>query len=271
VKSIADPAKRTELMEEVVGVIAQTDPDGVMAFTRIHAPELLGEKGLPEGIIEAWKSGIPEVAARRLADAGVTTELSEVAVRWAKKDNVAAMNWAQGLTEPEQREQALIGVFSVWASKDFDQALTAALEYEAGPIADNVLDAILDKWPAKDVATIQARAASLPEGPVRVKGYGVIASKLAQESATNAANWLAGLPISPEKDEAMAKFAIAAVSKHGAAAMEWAGAIENPARRETALRTALGEWFRNEPVAAYRWTLTSDIMLPDEKQALLKP
>jgi hypothetical protein len=271
VKSIADPAKRAELMEQVVGVIAQMDPVGVLAFTRVHAPELLGEKELPQAILDAWKSGVPEDAARRLVEAGNTSELHEVAVRWAKKDKDAAMKWAQGLTEPEQREQALIGVFTLWASKDFDQALAAALEDEAGPIAGNVLDAVLNRWPTKDVAAIQARAASLPAGPVRVKGYGVIANKLAQENATTAAEWLAGLPISQEKDEAMAKFAITAVKKHGAAAMDWAGAIENSAKRETTLKAALGEWFRNEPFAAYQWTLTSDVMLSDEKQALLKP
>ena len=271
VKSIADPAKRTELMEQIVGVIAHNDPDGVIAFTRIHAPELLSGKELPEEILEAWKSGIPEDAARRLAEAGITDELREVAVRWARKDQPAALKWAQGLTEPGQREQALIGVFALWASNDFDKALGVALANEAGPISEKVLDAILAKWPAKDVAGFQTRAASLPNGPGRVKVYGLIANKLAQENATTAANWLAGLPISQEKDEAMAKFAVAAVTKHGAAAMEWAGAIENPAKRESALKTALGEWFRNEPGAAYQWILTSDGMLPEEKQALLKP
>jgi hypothetical protein len=271
VKGVADPGKRKELMEKVVGVMAKLDPDGVVAFTRVHAPELLGDKGLPEAIVEAWKNGIPEDAARRLAEAGDTTELRDVAVRWAKKDQGAAMKWAQGLAEPEQRKQALIGVFSLWATKDFDKALVAAIENDDGQTSGHVLDAVLDSWPAKDVASFQGRAASLPNGPVRVKGYGVIANKLAQQNATTAAEWLLSLPISAEKDEAMSKFAVAAVGKHGAAAMEWAGAIGEPAKRESALRAALGEWFRNDPAAAYRWTFTSDIMLADEKQALLRP
>ncbi len=270
-KSIADPEKRRELMESVVGVMAKLDPDGVVAFTRTHAPELLGEKGLPSVILDAWKSGAPEDAARRLVEAGDSSAvLHNVALRWAAKDRVAALKWAKELTDPEQRAQAMTAVFSHWAAKDFDGALAAVMESEEGAHGGRVLDAVLDSWPASDVASFQARAAGLPSGPARVRGYGVIANRLARDNPASAAEWLGKLPVSEEKDEALSKFAIAAVSQHGGAAMEWAETIDDPAKRRDTLRAALDQWFRDQPVAAFQWIVTPDEMTTAEKQALMK-
>ncbi len=270
-KSIADTEKRREMMEAVVGVMAKLDPNGVVAFTRTHAPELLGEKGLPPVILNAWKDGAPEEAARRLVAAGDSTAvLHDVALRWAAKDQTAAMKWAKELANPEQRTQAMKAVFSQWASKDFDSALAAVMESEGDSRGGPVLEAVLNHWPERDLKSFESRAAALPNGPIKVRGYGVIANKLANDNPASAAEWLGKLPVSEEKDEALSKFAVAAVGKHGAAAMEWAEVIDDPAKRRETLRTALDQWFRSEPAAAYQWMLTSDAMTTQEKEALLR-
>jgi len=269
-RGLQDKKVREDALEKLLETLAIRDPEGALAFARLHAPELLPEDKLPDWFAKGLKNADPQEAAERFARFGDAGNMAHVVGRWAAKDREAAMKWADALDDAKQRQEALSSVFSIWSEKEFSAALAAFDRTKRdGANLSGTAGQFVERWPANDLSGLQKWAGRLEEGPEQTEAYRRLGYRFSRADLDGGAKWLESLPKGEARDGAIEQFAMGAVEKDGAAALQWALSVGDADKRRDAMKRVTQEWFRVDAAAAFEWLQHSTDMTAEEKRRVL--
>ena len=171
--TLQEPARGTE-PAAAEGPRTQTDVPADFALTSdaiervlAAAPQHRRDLVLSELLARLVNYDAP--AAARIAERETAEYLREVALRvvaqaWARRDAVAALNWAGSLSEQGERDAALENAALELAKSRPQQALQALDRRSAPRSPDPTLQGVVQQWAANDFAAAYAWAESQPDG-----------------------------------------------------------------------------------------------------------
>ncbi len=233
--AIDDPALRRSAQWSVLSALALSSPDEWVAAIKAD-PSLARNYGGAAGSYAAeWAMDDPAAAAKGVMQLPADMQksgLAAIAKVWAGKDRAAATAWAQSLTDPQQRNQALAAIAGGIAAQDPDAALAslasltpaarrAGLASVFSTLADLDFDAALVKatsltdpadrkaalallagggsgemnyYISRSPEQLNAVLATLPSGSLRNNALNQLGNQLAGCSREEAAAILAGYP-----------------------------------------------------------------------------
>ncbi|MCO5068508.1 MAG: hypothetical protein M9910_07490 [Kiritimatiellae bacterium] len=219
------------------------------------------------------------------AGEGRINALRATASRWADKNLEAALTWAQGLSDPEDRDPAMETVLWSLAVEDPWRALDlAARTLDADPLERTVARIMqrigdLDSQKASEVLKL------LPSGPTQTHIALDLARSFASDSPTSALAWVATLSASEMRTLALnnildvwietapleaadyvsrmaagAEQIVAArhfAERYGSLnpqdAVRWAQSLHSETARNEAVVGAVNGWAQQDAAAAARW------------------
>lgn len=232
--AIDDPTLRRTAQGTFLSALAMASPDDWVAAVTAD-PALARQYGGSGAFAAEWAMDDPAAAARRIMQLPADMQKSglvTIAKVWAGKDRAAATAWAQSLTDPQQRNQALAAIAGGIASQDPDAALAslatltpgahrAGLAAVFGTMGDLDFEAALAKastladpadrkaalsllagggngdmsnYSSRSPEQLNAVLATLPSGAPRNNALNQLGSQLAGCSREEAAGILAGYP-----------------------------------------------------------------------------
>jgi hypothetical protein len=146
-------------------VLTSDDVERALADAPPHRDLVLSE-------LLARLVGFDAQAAARVAERETSEYQREVALRvvaqsWARRDAIAAVNWATSLSEPQERDAALENAALELAASRPQLALRALERRSATRSPDATLAGVVQQWAAIDFAAAYAWAESQPPGSDR--------------------------------------------------------------------------------------------------------
>jgi len=149
----------------------------------------------------------------------------------SQKDPQAALQWASGLPDEKQRQDAIQRTLGYVAGSNPQQAIAMLNSLGMGNNAAAVGN-VVDNWARNDLTTVSDWVKKLPDGDVRDNALGKVASRYAGDE--------------PET------------------AVAWAQAIADPKARTSAIESVVRTWKRHDAQAATAWVAAST--LPEESK-----
>ncbi len=263
-------AERDAAAEAIARAFVKQDADGALAWAR-SLPGPVGEKAARDAL--QTLSHIDSAKAAQLlirnADAAQAPEWAVVmAESWAETEPEKAFHWSLSLPR-ELSADAATSSAKVWATRDFNAALTAA-EGMSGDARANALRGIADVTDARDVGKVLPSVESLPEGTARAAALSNLVFAWADKSPAEASQWLARQPQGLSRDAAVGSLARRVMETEPESAMEWAATINDATERQHQLRELTGKWLEKDPPAARQWVQQSTRLAPEDRATLLE-
>ena len=152
---LGDPVARETLISSLAGQWSNNDPEAALAwFDQLPAEDRDQVGG---NIAQSLSYAMPDKAAEwfdRLVDAAAGDEeklrsmahsASNIASQWAQHDPQAAVQWADGLEDPQMRSDALGRVASTWVQFDPLGTSTWLREIPEGDVRDNAAEQLVSQ------------------------------------------------------------------------------------------------------------------------------
>ncbi len=128
--------------------------------------------------------------------------LSEVVVsHWGKVDFEAAMAWANGLTDPDDRERGLVGLAQTRAESDAAAAAAWARDSLEGPVRAKAIQESLIRWTGSDPAAAAAWIDQLGEPAVVDATFDTVAMAWLRKDEAKATQWIATSPVDQRRKD----------------------------------------------------------------------
>ncbi|MES2568801.1 MAG: hypothetical protein V4710_01950, partial [Verrucomicrobiota bacterium] len=301
-RTIRDPQQKMMLYSILLGQWAENDPKGALAYAqqKLDSKSILN-MGISSSILGSWARRDPNAAwnwfeneqtgeenerARMASIGSIFTGMAgnnlDVAFgRLASLDestrNMALGGIAGSATDdasrrrlldrsvglpPEQRATIQQAVAARWSFTDPDAAVqwirSLPLE-EQKPLRNSAGSTLMMMNPALG-AELMIENVEPKEKP---QVYDRIVGRWASQEPRAAGEWLLKQPQGPELDNARRTFATIVSSRDPAAAMDWAGSVQNPVQREQSIGQVFQIWRSKDAAAAE--TALSATGLPPEK------
>lgn len=227
------------------------------------------------------------VARVAAAPAGESHEnaLRAIASVWSTTDFSAALNWAQNLADPTEREPALETVLHTLSMHDPLRAIEIARDALTGSALQRTLAEAMRTLTATDPSSAAALVPLLPAGETQTTAALDLSRALAERDPAQALAWIgtlpngdaralaltnaldawsghdpvaagryvAQMPAGPAQDAAAARLARTLGGSNPNDAAVWAQALTSETARSAAFVAIGSAWAQNDAPAAARW------------------
>lgn len=229
-----------------------SDIPQLLAFVDSRMPKFMRQRlRLNFNLLSRWAKNDPKAAMAYAQGLSNLQErqyaISEVGGGWAKIDPTAAAAWARQLPEGRLRKQVLGSVISTMAGIN-PQAAYQLLQ-ASGPNYGAAYS-LFSTWAAQDPAAAAAQAATLPSYQERSQVYGAIALKWAQSDPQAAIAWATSLPNERDKRNTVSSIVSGWAQNDVNAALAWVKALPKGQTKDDALRSLGPVWAQTDPQAA---------------------
>ena len=245
--------ERSNLYQNIVSSWGQSDPGGALRWVR-SLPEREGRYAIshllssmvvedPSAAAAIWKS-LPRSQQR--------TSMAQLTGSWAQNDLDGALAFARGLENPQDRKSA---IQSCTGSLSFEDPAKIDSIFSQLPAGPNRVDAMrqfaMNRSNQGENEAAVAWMRTLPEQD-RTAVLGGIREDYRDMQSGEAKEWAALLKENPgsARSDFLQKVASAMASDDPAAAVKWAGSLEDAAQQKTALQSALYRWAQDKPADA---------------------
>lgn len=180
------------------------------------------------------------VAAARIADLLVESPLrprilSAVARAWTDQNRSHALDWAQTLPDPNERETVLVEIFSRISQSDPAEAVRLRQQLATDPVDDAELTNLAQRWAESDLSAVLGWTDSLPPGTQRDQLHARAAFIQSQSNPAEAAQLvLDRIPRGDAQAEALISVVHQWARRDFAAASAWVERIPDAVLRERA-------------------------------------
>lgn len=217
-----------------------------------HLPEAFRAKAL-ETVVVAWAEIDPSAAAA-FALAEVPATMTDVIARWMRRDEAAAESWVRGLSDPDLRDKAYLGMSGVFQQINFAKSIRAAEEIQNPAIRDKALGRLATSAAKINFDQGAEILRKIGDPAVRDGSLSLIVAIISRDQPRRA---MAAIDLIA--DPAKRTAAIDSFLSHGAhgdpeAALEMLGRL-GKVESIQAQRVAAG-FAQKDPVAAATWALT---------------
>lgn len=283
---IRDTRERNQAVESVMAEWAQKEPTAALDWVLAHG----SEPGTSDIVQQAFTMvGVerPDLAAAYIAklDDGSSRDgiISQVAMRWAGEDRVAAQKWAMSLDDndrtlalegmvnslsyddpmaalelakaiddPLQRTRSVGNVITSIADRDPDDAWKRVQELEPGKEKDEVVATIVSSLARTNPMAAAEALTDVEDNPSLLRASGDVAREWAAIDPQSALRWLERMPEGEAKTYASSTLAGTWVGNDPEAAAAWADThASTKTRRDLAV-----SWAQSDPQSAVEWAMT---------------
>src|SRR2546422_3932619 len=210
--AVADPARRSEILDEVSRLVEPSDlPEAFRRAEDLVRGDL--REQFRGALLARWAAFDPKAAVEtaqtiRHAQCRQTVTL-KLLDTWAEKDPEGAIAWAEALAASVSREQALLVVLRKMASTD--PAAAAARAGRLGASLQTVKAVIAAEWGKKNPRAAMAWVKGLPEKG-KAAAYAGLVPAIAPLDPAAAADLVTSMPAAEYKQQVVSDLAA-----------EWAG------------------------------------------------
>lgn len=297
-----DGAQYTEALFVVLAGLGKKDPARAVGLAREMANtreqqaiySLLFDQAVHTDIRTALNllELVPEGQSRDNA-------LRAVAAGWAGQDVLAALDWAQGLSNPAERATAVEATLIIRAKRDPRRTVDLAQQLLTGDALERALTEAMKNLTEQDPQAAGEVVMRLPEGVVKTRFTLEVVRALAQQQPATALAWInslppgqvqqlalnnvldfwsandprsaaeyvAQMPGGPDQDLAAAHLAKSLGATDPASAVRWAASLQGSARTAAFVSIASG-WAQKDPSAATRWAAALPVDNPARADAI---
>ena len=230
---------------------------------------------------------------------GRDNALRALAVGWADRDILAALDWAKGLTDPAEGATAIEATLIIRAKRDPRRTVDLAQQLLTGDALDRTLTEAMKNLIEQDPRAAGEMVVRLPEGGVKTRATLEVVRALAAEQPATALAWIkslppgqlqqlalnnvldfwsatdprsageyvAQMPEGPDQDVAATHFAKNFGAADPSNAVRWAESLKSSARTAALVSIASG-WAQKDPSAATQWAAALPIDNPARADAI---
>ncbi len=215
-QGLTDPALRSSALRNTISTIAQSDPARATALAMAR----------PAG-------------ERRNLMTGIAGSMADT-------DGPGAIAWAQGLTDPGERQRCLAAVASSSGSSDISTAQTAAMLLPPGAVRNETLQDVARMLGWNDPQAGKDWLLTLKPNEQALVMRGIV-GPLAEVDEEAAEKLASGLPPSGDNGWAWRNIASGKALKDPQAALTWSGTLETEQARLAATASIFEQWASHSP------------------------
>jgi hypothetical protein len=184
----------------------------------------------------------------------------------------SALELARSPHADSSREEWMTTIVGSWTRSQPDSAPDLATAFLNQGVRGRAFQSLLEGWAVSAPNTLAEFAFQLPAGPERAAAFHLALESWTRKEPLGAAEWI-GLRLgkAPEFDAALATLLTHAdgVFCPPETAVEWAGAINDPSLRLSALTSVVKTWAANDGPAALRYIQNGAPVDSTEHETLL--
>jgi len=189
-----EAAAKSELAEALDAALKESDPEArEKAIAQVAWDAIDIDRKISEKAFQALTPGSEE--SRKL--------VAHFAMRLADEDPEGALEWARGLEDAAERDDALGRIAAVIAGTDPMRAADLAKEVPEGPMRDRTVVQVVQRWSQAAPSEAGKWVAELPDGPARRGSLINLAKTWTDTDAAGFANWASKQEL-PEMTSAVA-------------------------------------------------------------------
>jgi hypothetical protein len=181
---------------------------------------------------------------------GEHSAFNSVAQEYAQQDAQAAVAWAQKLSDPQSRKQALLGAVAGWAMKQPTEAAAFVSALPSGEGKSQAVGQVAQWWARADPEAALKWLGQVPNVTAQQEALKRVLDSEAIQFAGQAAEVIASLPASPAKLELFGKLAENWARFNSEGALAWARDLNDAKGREAALKALVGPWAETDAKGA---------------------
>lgn len=238
--------------EGAMEVLRKKDPETAAALLeKFPQPELKRERWR---LVEHLAEQDPQQAlqyANRFASAGLGTEgFGVLAGSWFKKDQTAALAWAESYQGPGETEVKQVMLRRV-AEDDPLKAVDLMSKLPGGGSAmGKAAGDVAEHYAKEDLPAATAWVEGLAQGPARAAAEESLVSFWVKSEPLQAAEWIDKMPAGQSRDNSAIRLISAIRRRYPQEAFEWAGSLQNPEQRTKMEEDVIKDWREQDPDAA---------------------
>jgi hypothetical protein len=177
--------------------------------------------------------------------------VSNVAMRYARSDNAAALAWADALPA-ETRTSAFSGIAYTWTQQDPKAAFEYFAKHELMSSDGFMVNEALRNWSQSDSTEAMAWARALPDGKLKDRALSTVIVSIADNDPLRAAKMIPSLPAGSQ-DDAAGSLAARWANNDPNAAAQWAAALPEGDARSKATRNIVATWAERDIGKTAAW------------------
>jgi hypothetical protein len=197
-----------------------------------------------------WARGLSEGDVRNQA-------MGRVFENWGRSDAVAAVLEFDRLP-PEQRKATVGALAAGWGRRDPESALQWAERISDSDQKDRAVQAVVGAWAKMRPEEAAQRVASMTPAQ-RPGAITELIKGWSSKNAEAAAEWLLSQPIGTDRDGAVVVLSNRIAREDPETGFSLAEGISNADKRSAALGQIGREWMRSDPAAARQWISKSNL------------
>ena len=233
---------------------AATDPDAAIRWARGNY-QGDGPNPFIPGIIRGLAQSDPTRATELLASLPRSEDrgkaLDFMLPHLLEQGSEATRNWISGLTDEALRNGAMIRAADRLAASD-PEATASWLLANPGQAADRRMDDVYSTWAGKDQQAALSSFSALPPGQARSNALRGVVSTVATDDVQAALSLMDRYP-ADVNDRLVQNFVWHALGSDPATAASQIPRIADEGQRDQTYRRMLGNWMERDPTAAQAW------------------
>lgn len=284
-----DAWKKSEALGAIAGVIAETDVEAAVEFSRrLEKPDektatfnavlttvargsneaafALLLRGIDEKLMTGgmwwgasfltlWANEDPQAAvthAMKVPDAALRNGgLRSILESWGKSDPEAALRWVDGQEDAMIRGDVLASLVEGWSTRDPEKATAYALSKAQGTEGNDILARAVGKWAEKDLEGARLWVEKIEDPTRRDDARLALIGQLSWRDPKTAAELILEFKDSPRIYSNLEDTTWRWALSDPQGAFDWAMSnIEEADRRGQFLSNLIGGWAENDPKAA---------------------
>lgn len=188
--------------------------------------------------------------------------MSQLASSWARSDLSGAVNWIEGLENPQESKSAFRSICGYWVRSDPEGAIAFALNAGTPATQKDMLTTAVRSWGSNNPTKAIAWAEALDDKSMRHQALCDIVNGISYMYPEMAASIITELPEGSQKNSAERTTLTYWIRKDPSAALEWIKSFPDESRKWSAIAQAATSWATDNPSAAAELALS----IPDEGQ-----
>ncbi len=246
---------RSSCLQAVAVNLLSKSPSEAMEFA-IHLDDPIERVDVYRWMGSSLRNGGGERIAQWVLesdDAEMQGQLaSGLAEGWAKYDRTAALSWAERLSHPKAKRDALHAVCSVWIQSEAPQAVAYIEANVEGQAQETLYRQAYGNWAWADPVSAAKGLRLLPEevGASANRIYEDVALKYLTFNTMGASEWVSSLEAGLPRDHAVRQVVQSVAGSDPEAGFAWAVTIGDPRLRFENLKLSLEQWVRKDVEAA---------------------
>ena len=261
VNQMENVALRRDLMKSAIATLSGSNPAG--AFAVLRATPSLRDDNLWQESFSNWAKSNPDAAVAAWQNLEHPEErgdaLRGIATAFAKKNFSTAIEWAKGLSQEDDKNRAVLDILR-YASES-SPALAAQhidlLKNVEGERAQEVAGRIAEEWAETDFSAAVAWTEKLPAAQ-RDRALREIAGDLMRYDPDAAEEMAAEIEDGDQRRRIVGEIAKMQMTADPMDAVKWIANLP-PEDQQSAWRNAAYEWARTRPEEAAAFALSEDL------------